>query len=51
MEESMKCSRCGDSTQCLKYGTVYLCEACLILIIREWHVRQQEFGALTEAQR
>lgn len=49
MGNPMKCNRCGDAGQCEKYGNVHLCEPCLILIVEEWHIRQQDFGELVQS--
>jgi hypothetical protein len=46
----MKCERCG----CLGadiLGEAVLCEECLVLIVREWRVKREEFGQLTQAQK
>jgi len=42
----MKCERCGrDGVDVC--GEIILCEACLSLIVREWHIKHDEFGKLT----
>jgi hypothetical protein len=43
----MKCSRCGGEQDSETYGPVVLCRLCVLLIIREWFIRQHEFGEST----
>lgn len=43
----MKCQRCGKPGADI-LGECSLCELCLAAIIREWKIRFEEFGALTE---
>ena len=45
----MKCDRCGKPGSDV-HGEAVLCEMCLCLILREWRIRFEEFGALQEAQ-
>jgi hypothetical protein len=44
----MRCERCGTDQNCERFDALVLCEACLLLILKEWRVRRSEFGALTE---
>ena len=45
----MRCERCGTDELIANYATVTLCQLCLLLIIREWSRKREEFFALTES--
>ena len=48
VEWSMKCERCGRPTSDIG-GEIPLCDSCLALIIREWKIRHDEYGELTQS--
>ena len=41
-----RCSRCDQMKPCSRWDAVQLCAACVLLIIREWSIRHEEFGEL-----
>lgn len=45
----MKCERCGRAGADI-LGEACLCETCLTMVIREWKIKFEEIGELTEAQ-
>jgi hypothetical protein len=45
----MRCERCGTNPDCQCFGAVWLCEACLLLIVAEWSIKRAEFGALASS--
>lgn len=47
----VRCHRCGEERQCSTWEHIALCIDCVTLILREWAIKRQEIGQLTEAQR
>lgn len=45
-----QCARCQETAQCSTFEDVSLCLRCVRLVIREWKIRHEEFGTLTQAQ-
>jgi len=39
----MKCERCGTQENVGTFDTLTLCERCLLMILREWRIREDEF--------
>jgi DNA-directed RNA polymerase subunit RPC12/RpoP len=47
---TLKCERCGSTSAADIEGEAILCQLCLSLVLREWRIRFQEFGQLTEGR-
>jgi hypothetical protein len=45
MEDTMKYERCNSDNR-ERFDAVTICEARLLLILREWRIRRREFGEL-----
>jgi hypothetical protein len=44
----MRCERCG-SPAAEDFAQVFLCEMCLLAIVREWRIRKRDFEELVNA--
>ena len=46
-----KCARCDKRRNCQLFTlyAVQLCEACVHLIVSEWHVKRQGVGGLVQS--
>lgn len=44
-----RCDRCGEGNDCETFGGIPLCEECIVLVVKEWRIKRDEFGALTHA--
>lgn len=45
----MRCLRCASEREdVIVFGAIRVCKACLLLIVREWLIKNREFGELVK---
>jgi hypothetical protein len=48
MSNPVRCERCGETKDCQSLAQMFLCQLCLILILREWRIRKEDFAELAQ---